>query len=114
VNSGRRRRLPHGSVRGTRERRLGNFRGLANSAALGNKTSAKTHGDIGFQMTCSIRYCRRGRREDSGLLIIARETEFAAYKARLEASGYVVLDNLLTPAVPSMNNGRPEANGSAR
>jgi hypothetical protein len=31
------------------------------------------------------------------LLIIAKETEFAAYKARLEASGYVVLDDPVTP-----------------
>jgi hypothetical protein len=43
-------------------------------------------------MTCSIRYHRPGRREDAGLLI-AKKTEFAAYKARLEASGYVVLDD---------------------
>ena len=47
-------------------------------------------------MTCSIRYYRPGRREDAGLLI-AKKTEFAAYKARLEASGYVVLDDLTTP-----------------
>jgi len=44
-------------------------------------------------MTCSIRYWRPGRPEDAGL-IIAKEAEFAAYKARLEAAGYVVLDNL--------------------
>ena len=69
---------------------------------------------LAFIMTCSIRYYRRGRREDAGLLIIAKETEFAAYKARLEASGYVVLDNLLfTPPVPAMNNARPEANGTS-
>ncbi len=42
-------------------------------------------------MTCSIRYYRPGRREDAGLLI-ARKTEFLAYKARLEAAGYVVVD----------------------
>jgi len=48
-------------------------------------------------MTCSIRYYRPGLREDAGLLIIANESEFAAYKARLEASGYVVLDNPLAP-----------------
>jgi hypothetical protein len=47
-------------------------------------------------MTCSIRYYRPGRREDAGL-IIAKKAEFAAYKARLEASGYVVLDD---PAIP--------------
>jgi hypothetical protein len=48
-------------------------------------------------MTRSIRYYRPGLREDAGLLIIAKETEFAAYKARLEASGYVVLDDPVTP-----------------
>ncbi len=47
-------------------------------------------------MTCSIRYFRTGRPEDAGLLI-AKKTEFSAYKARLEAAGYVVLDNLLAP-----------------
>jgi hypothetical protein len=47
-------------------------------------------------MTCSIRYCRPGRPEDAGL-IIAKKAEFAAYKARLEAAGYVVLDNPLAP-----------------
>ena len=44
-------------------------------------------------MTCSIRYYRPGRREDAGLLI-AKRTEFLAYKARLEAAGYVVVDPL--------------------
>jgi len=48
------------------------------------------------KMTCSIRYYRPGRRDDAGL-IIAKKAEFAAYKARLEASGYVVLEDLLTP-----------------
>ena len=48
-------------------------------------------------MSCSIRYFRPGEREDAGLLIIANESEFAAYKARLEASGYVVLDAPATP-----------------
>ena len=43
-------------------------------------------------MTCTIRYYRPGLPDDSGLLI-AKKTEFAAYKARLEASGYVVVDN---------------------
>ena len=47
-------------------------------------------------MTCSIRYCRPGHPEDAGL-VIAKKTEFAAYKARLEAAGYVVLDNPLAP-----------------
>ena len=40
-------------------------------------------------MTCSVRYYRPGRHA-AGLVIIANESEFAAYKARLEASGYVV------------------------
>jgi len=48
-------------------------------------------------MTHSIRYWRPGLREDAGLLIIANESEFPAYKARLEASGYVVSDILVTP-----------------
>ena len=43
-------------------------------------------------MTCSIRYYRPGRRDDAGLLIV-KKGEFAAYKARLEAAGYVVLEN---------------------
>jgi len=47
-------------------------------------------------MTCAIRYYRLGRPEDAGLLI-AKKAEFAAYKARLEAAGYVVLDDLLLP-----------------
>jgi len=47
-------------------------------------------------MTCSIRYHRPGRREDAGL-IIANKAEFEAYKARLEAAGYVVLDDLAAP-----------------
>jgi hypothetical protein len=47
-------------------------------------------------MTCSIRYYRPGRREDAGLLI-AKKGEFAAYKARLEAAGYVVLDDPTSP-----------------
>jgi hypothetical protein len=44
-------------------------------------------------MTCSIRYYRPGRREEAGLLIV-KKAEFAAYKARLEAAGYVVSDDL--------------------
>jgi len=51
---------------------------------------------MGFMMTCSIRYHRPGRREDAGL-IIAKKAEFEAYKARLEAAGYVVLDDLVAP-----------------
>jgi len=47
-------------------------------------------------MTRSIRYHRPGRSDDAGL-IIAKKTEFAAYKARLEAAGYVVLEDLVTP-----------------
>ena len=43
-------------------------------------------------MTCSIRYYRPDAREDAGFLIIADERELPAYKARLEASGYTVLD----------------------
>ena len=49
-------------------------------------------------MTYAIRYCRPGRPDDAGL-IIAKKTEFAAYKARLEAAGYVVLDNPLAPGL---------------
>ena len=49
-------------------------------------------------MTCSIRYYRPSRREDAGLLIV-KKTEFAAYKARLVAAGYVVLDNLDLPDI---------------
>ena len=49
-------------------------------------------------MTCSIRYYRPGRRENAGLLI-TKKTEFAAYKARLEAAGYVVLDDPVAPAI---------------
>ena len=48
-------------------------------------------------MVCSIRYYRPGEREDAGCLIIANQSEVAAYKARLKASGYVVLETLVTP-----------------
>jgi hypothetical protein len=48
-------------------------------------------------MTCSIRYHRPGKREDAGLLILANESEYTAYKARLEASGYIVLDRPVAP-----------------
>jgi len=41
-------------------------------------------------MTYSIRYWRPGLREDAGLLLITNESEIAVYKARLEASGYIV------------------------
>jgi hypothetical protein len=51
-------------------------------------------------MTYSIRYHRPGKREDAGLLIIANESEFAIYKARLEASGYVVVDRPVAPPFP--------------
>jgi hypothetical protein len=47
-------------------------------------------------MNCSIRYYRPGRSGDAGLLI-AKKDEFAAYKARLEAAGYVVLDDPPSP-----------------
>jgi len=50
-------------------------------------------------MSCSIRYYRPGEREDAGLLILANESEFPIYKARLEASGYVVLS---TPVMPPL------------
>ena len=40
-------------------------------------------------MTYWIRYFRAGR-DDAGVLIIPTEEDFAAHKARLEASGYVV------------------------
>ena len=53
--------------------------------------------ETGVQMTCSIRYHKPGKREDSGLLIIANESEFGIYKARLEASGYIVLDRPVAP-----------------
>jgi len=61
-------------------------------------------------MTCSIRYFRQGRREEAGLLIIAKETEFADYRARLEASGYIVSENMFAAPVPTLNNARTEAN----
>ena len=51
-------------------------------------------------MTCSIRYHRPGKRENAGLLIIANEGEYLAYKARLEASGYIVLDRPVAPLSP--------------
>ena len=51
-------------------------------------------------MSCSIRYYRPGTREDAGFLIIANESELALYKARLEASGFVVVDNTVTPPLP--------------
>jgi hypothetical protein len=38
-----------------------------------------------------MRYYRPGRPEDAGL-IMAKKMDRAAYKARLEASGYVVLE----------------------
>jgi hypothetical protein len=43
-------------------------------------------------MSCSIHYWRPGAREDAGFLIITNESELPAYKARLEASGYTVID----------------------
>ena len=53
--------------------------------------------EIGSKMTYSIRYFRPEKREDAGLLIIANESEFAIHKARLEASGFVVLDKPVAP-----------------
>jgi hypothetical protein len=50
------------------------------------------HSEIGVRMRCAIRYFRQGRREDAGLIIVTK-VDLAAYKARLEAAGYVVLDN---------------------
>jgi len=41
---------------------------------------------------CSIRYYRPSRREDAGLLMV-KKSELGAYRARLEASGYIVLDD---------------------
>jgi hypothetical protein len=79
--------------------RLGSFRSLANSAVLSRQTSGKTRSKLAYNMSCSIRYCRPGEHEDAGLLIIADESEFPIYKARLEASGYVVLG---TPVLPPL------------
>jgi hypothetical protein len=45
-------------------------------------------------MSCSIRYHRPGKPDHAGFLIVANESEFPAHKARLEALGYVVSDNL--------------------
>ena len=48
-------------------------------------------------MTYTIRYRRPGRGEESALLMIPRQCDFAAYKGRLEAQGFVVLDIVVTP-----------------
>jgi hypothetical protein len=72
---------------------------LANSAVLSRQTSGKTRSKLAYNMSCSIRYCRPGEREDAGLLIIADESEFPIYKARLEALGFVVLS---TPGIPPL------------
>jgi hypothetical protein len=69
--------------------------------------------EIAFTMTCSIRYYRPGPREDAGLLIIANESEFAVYKARLEASGYVVLDNPVTPPLAIFAGRSPIISGAS-
>ena len=58
-----------------------------------------------FPLTCSIRYFRPGRPEDAGLLITKR-AEFAAYKARLEAAGYVVMENLIPPPLEILAGSR--------
>jgi hypothetical protein len=66
---------------------------LAASAALSKQSSSgETRSKVGVNMTCSIRYYRPGTNEDAGLLIIGDERELPAYKARLEASGYTVID----------------------
>ena len=62
-----------------------------------------------LSMTCSIRYYRPGRPEDAGL-IIAKKAELPAYKARLEAAGYIVLDNLLAPPL-EMASGQGKSSG---
>jgi hypothetical protein len=80
--------------------RLRSFRRLANLTALvNNDACAKRMARSVLDLTCSIRYYRPGRHEDAGLLI-AKKTERAAYKARLEASGYVVLDE--PPTLPEI------------
>ena len=84
--------------KGGRERSLSRFRTFAASSTFGNKTSSIAPDEVIFVMTCSIRYYRASRREDAGLLIV-KKAEFAAYKARLVAAGYVVLDNLDMPGI---------------
>jgi hypothetical protein len=54
-------------------------------------------------MTCSIRYHRPGRPEEAGL-ILAKKSEFDAYKVRLEASGCVVVDYSLEPKLGTLEN----------
>ena len=58
-------------------------------------------------MTCSIRYHRPGKREDAGLLILTNESEYMAYKARLEASGYIVLDRPTAPPLAILTTRAP-------
>ena len=82
--------------KGERERPLSRFRTFAGCSTLGIKTSSIVPDEVIFVMTCSIRYYRPSRREDAGLVIV-KDAEFAAYKARLVAAGYVVLDNLDIP-----------------
>ena len=78
---------------------LGSFRTLASSTAHANKHPLRRPmARVALIMTCTIRYCRPGRPEDAGL-IITKKAEFVAYKARLEAAGYVVLDS---PHVPRL------------
>jgi hypothetical protein len=66
-----------------------------------NAYYAKRMSRLVFMMTRSIRYYRPGRSGDAGLLI-AKKSEFLAYKARLEAAGYVVLEDseLMPPPIP--------------
>jgi hypothetical protein len=78
---------------------LGSFRTLASSTAPANKHPLRRPmARVALIMTCTIRYCRPGRPEDAGL-IITKKAELVAYKARLEAAGYVVLDS---PSVPRL------------
>lgn len=88
--------IANGALPVTDRMRLRSFRSLAKFAAIvNNDPFAKRVARSVSDLTCSIRYYRPGRHEDAGLLI-AKKTERAAYKARLEASGYVVLDEPAT------------------
>src|SRR5580765_9087995 len=84
--------------------RLGSFRSLANWAAPCNKTSRKRVARLVNMTSRSIRYFRKDRPEDVGLLLLPEESDLAAYKTRLEDSGYVVGDN---PTVGRLLPNRP-------
>ncbi len=72
---------------------LGSFRSLANLAAFVTYDPLReTHGEIGFTFDLFNPILPAGITLGITGLISAKETERAAYKARLEASGYVVLD----------------------